>query len=442
MSSSRISSRVRVSFDDTHLVDHAGLLLTASLSDRLGLDELLTSRVRLGVSSIGANAAAKSMTVVHSLLAGGDCIDDIDALRAGATAAVLGHRVVAPSTVGSFLRAFTPGHVAQLDAVGGELLARAWAHEPARTTTVIDIDSTLCATFGLGKDGARQVMRTGRRGYHPLLAIEARTGDVIHARLRRGRSNDGTGAARFVTHSLARARRAGATAITLRADSGFYQHDVIAACQRATTSFSIGARIHAGMRTLIEQLPETAWTPIDYPYGDGAAVAELAWTAFDQDHGRRGNGVAVRLIVRRVPPSPGLQQPLFPTFSYHPFITDRPGDIVELDTFHRRHAEVENIIKDLKHGMGLNHFPSARWSANGAWLSLNVIAHNLARWTARIGLRDATLRTKTLRRRLLGAPGRITTSARQRTLHLPARWPWAQQFLAAIERFQNLPLRH
>lgn len=440
MSSSRSVSRVRVSFDDTHLVDQAGLILTASLGERLGLEDLLTARVQLNVPSVGANAAAKSLTVVHSLLAGGDCIDDVDALRAGSSHAVLGHTVAAPSTVGSFLRALSPGHVGQFDSVGGELLRRAWAHEAVRASTVIDIDSTLCATFGLAKDGARQVMRTGRRGYHPLLAIEAGTGDVIHAQLRRGRTNDGSGAARFVTHSLNRARRSGATAITLRADSGFYQADVIDACRRANASFSISARVRRGMRTLIDQLPDTAWTPIDYPYGDGAAVAELAWLAFDQRHGQPGHGVPVRLIVRRVPPSPGLQLTLFPTFSYHPFITDADGDIVELDTFHRRHAEIENIIKDLKHGMGLNHFPSARWAANGAWLSLNIIAHNLARWTARLGLHEPTLRTKTLRRRLLGLPGRITTSARQRTLHLPARWTWAHQFLTAIDRLRNLPL--
>jgi Transposase DDE domain group 1 len=440
MSSSRVVSRVRVRFDDARLVDHGGLFLTASLGERLGLSGLFDERVRLGVPSVGANVAAKSLTVVHSLLAGGDCIDDVDALRAGGSAGVLGHGVAAPSTVGSFLRAFSPGHVGQLDSVGAELLRRAWSCEAARAVTVIDVDSTLCETFGLGKDGARQVMRTGRRGYHPLLAIEAGTGDVVHARLRRGRSNDGSGAARFITHTLNRARRAGATAVTVRADSGFYQADVIAACRRSGASFSVGARIRGEMRTVIEQLPDEAWTPIDYPYGDGAAVAELDWVAFDQyRHGRR-SGVPVRLIVRRVPPSPGLQQALFPVFSYHPFITDLAGDIVELDAFHRRHAEIENIIKDLKMGMGMNHFPSRRWGANGAWLAFNVIAHNLARWTARLGLADGTIRTKTFRRRHLGTPGRLTRSARRITLHFPARWPWATQFLTALDRIHNLPL--
>jgi hypothetical protein len=340
--------------------------------------------------------------------------------------------------VGTFLRAFTPGHVGQLDAVAGQVLARVWAAEPARARCVIDVDSTLCATFGLTKDGARRVMRTGRRGYHPLLAVEAGTGDVIAARLRRGRSNDGTGAARFLTAALARTRRATGAPVVVRADSGFYQRDVVDACRRAGAHFTVGARIQAGMRTLISALAEDAWQRIDYPYGEGAAVAELPWAAFDQQDGLRGHGIPVRLIVRRVPPSPGLQQPLFPTYSYHPFITDLDGGIVELDEFHRRHAEVENVIKDLKHGMGLNHFPSGRWAANGAWLACNVLAHNLARWTARLGLRDRRLMTKTLRHRVLAMPGRITRTARQVRLHLPARWPWARDITNALDQLRHM----
>jgi hypothetical protein len=428
--------RVAVTFDDRRAVDHAGLFLAATLGQHLGLGDLIDERV-----TAGPNPAAKTLTLVHSLLAGGDCIDDIDGLRAASTGAVLDHQVVAPSTAGTFLRSFTPGHVGQLDAVIDQILARAWACEPARTACVVDIDSTLCTTFGLTKDGARKVMRTGRRGYHPLVAVEAGTGDVIHARLRRGRSNDGTGAARFVAQTLARVGRAGASGVVLRADSGFYLHDVITACGKAGANFTIGARIQSRMRALIASIPDDAWHPIDYPYGEGAAVAELAWTAFaENSHGERVGGIDVRLIVRRVPPSPGLQQPLFPVFSYHPFITDLDGDIIEIDQFHRRHAEIENVIKDLKHGMGLNHFPSGRWGANGAWLACNVLAHNLARWIGRLGLNDGRIMTKTLRRHVLGMPGRITRSARLTHLHLPERWPWATQILTAIDQLRALPL--
>lgn len=434
MRSSHTLDSVSVLFDDPRSVDHAGLMLVASLGQHLGLREALAGRV-----TAAANAAEKTLTVVHSLLVGGDCIDDVDALRAGSTGTVLGHRVAAPSTIGTFLRSFTPGHVGQLDAVCADVLERAWAHEPPRTRCVIDIDSTLCTTFGLAKHGARQVMRTGRRGYHPIVAVEAGTGDVIHARLRRGRSNDSTGAAQFVSQTLARARRSGAGDVVVRADSGFYLRALVDACGRHDARFSIGARMQQRMRCLVESLPETAWQPIDYPFGEGAAVAELAWDAFVTDsHGARSGGVPVRLIVRRVPPSPSLQLPLFATFSYHPFITDQTGDPVDLDEFHRRHAEIENVIKDLKHGMGLNHFPSGRWGANGAWLACNVLAHNLARWTSRLGLGEQRPMTKTIRRRFLSVPGRVTRSARHTTLHLPARWPWARAFLTTLANIRDL----
>ncbi len=147
----------------------------------------------------------------------------------------------------------------------------------------------------------------------------------------------------------------------------------------------------------------------------------------------------VRLIVRRVRPTPGSQLAAFVLYDYHAFITDRDGETLELEADHRRHAEIENAIRDLKYGVGLNHLPSGRFGANGAWLSVQVIAHNLARWTARIGLGDGIVTTKTLRRRLFGLVGRLTRSARRLTLHMPVRWPWAIGWSAALVRLRAIP---
>ena len=147
----------------------------------------------------------------------------------------------------------------------------------------------------------------------------------------------------------------------------------------------------------------------------------------------------VRLIVRRVKPTPGSQLALFASYSYHGFITDRDGDTLELEADHRRHAEVENAIRDLKYGVGLNHLPSGRFAANAAWLAVQVLAHNLARWTARIGLGEQIVTTKTLRRRFFSMAGRITRSARRLTLHLPQGWPWAEQATLALARLRALP---
>ena len=200
--------------------------------------------------------------------------------------------------------------------------------------------------------------------------------------------------------------------------------------------FSITVRQHASLRDLIEAIPEEDWTPIPY-WMDGAAdVAETTYTPLQT----KPDAAPVRLIVRRVKPTPGSQLALFATYSYHGFITDRDGETLELEADHRRHAEIENAIRDLKYGVGLNHMPSGRFAANGAWLAVQVMAHNLARWTARIGLGERTVTTKTLRRRVFALVGRITRSARRLTLHLPRRWPWETQFSRALARLRAIPL--
>jgi DDE family transposase len=120
-------------------------------------------------------------------------------------------------------------------------------------------------------------------------------------------------------------------------------------------------------------------------------------------------------------------------------LTIDDGAILELEADHRRHAEVENAIRDLKEGVGLGHLPSGKFAANAAWLTLNVIAHNLARWTSRIGLGEQLVTTKTLRMRYLALPGRLTRSARKLRLHLPRRWPWAERFRIALDRLRCMP---
>ena len=183
--------RIRILFDDHRLVANAGLILPATLALRLGLPQLLRKHLDLGGAPGRANTGDKMMTLVASALAGGDCIDDADVLRAGGTARVLGFTAKAPSTLGTFLRSFRWGHVRQLDRVSRELLARVWkaGAGPGDAPFTIDLDSTICETYGLAKEGARHHGYTGARGYHPLLAVAAGTGDVLMARLREGRAN-------------------------------------------------------------------------------------------------------------------------------------------------------------------------------------------------------------------------------------------------------------
>ena len=431
--------RIRVAFDDHRLVANAGLLLPATLALRLGLGELVDRHVDLGCALGRANTGDKLMTLVASALAGGDCIDDADALRSGGTARVLGCVVKAPSTLGTFLRSFRWGHVRQLDRVSRELLARAWAAGAGTGDgpLTIDLDSTICETYGLAKEGARRHGYTGQRGYHPLLAVAAGTGEVLMARLREGRANTARGAAHFLRETLGRVRYGGAKGqLTVRADSGFYTHSIVAVCRKMKVRFSITVRQHQSLRSLIEAIPEGDWTPIPYWMEGAADVAETSYTPFKSEP----DAAPVRLIVRRVMPTPGSQLALFANYSYHACITNREGDTLELEADHRRHAEIENAIRDLKYGVGLNHLPSGRFAANAAWLAVQVIAHNLGRWTARIALAEPVATTKTLRRRFFSLAGRLTHSARRLTLHLPGRWPWETQFTGALARLRALPL--
>ena len=257
---------------------------------------------------------------------------------------------------------------------------------------------------------------TGQRGYHPLLAIAAGTGDVLMSRLREGRANTARGAAHFLRETVGRVRYGGARGQrTVRAGSGFYTHALVAVCREMDVRFSITIRQHARLRNIIEAIPEEDWTPIPYWMDGAAAVAETTYTPFQSEP----DAAPVRFVVRRVKPTPGSQLALFAAYRYHGFITDRDGDTLALEA---------------------DHLPSGRFAANAAWLAVQVIAHNLARWTTRIGLGQQVATTKTLRRRFFSLAGRLTRSARRLTLHLPKRWPWEAQFSSALARLRALPL--
>jgi hypothetical protein len=295
------------------------------------------------------------------------------------------------------------------------------------------VDSTICETYGLAKQGGG-FGHTKVRGYHPLIAAVAGTGDVVHCRLRGGNANSGRGAKSFLIETFNRLRAADATGpVTLRCDSGFYSRNVVDACRQADVRFSITVRMHKSLRNTIAAIPEDGWTSIPY-FLDGADVAETVYRPFGKQQ------PDLRLIVRRVRPTPGTQLALFVEFTYHACITDRTGPTLALEADHRRHAEIENTIRDLKYGVGLNHLPSGRFGANAAWLALNAIAHNLGRWVGRIGLGETLITHKTLRRRYLHVPGRLTRSARRQTLHLPQHWPWTDAFNTALDNLRAIEL--
>lgn len=430
---SRSVDRVEVIFDDPTLVANAGLVVPATLMVRLGLETLINSTVRLVGRVGGAWPGRKILTLVATILAGGSHIDHADVLRAGATQRVLGFRVMAPSTLGTFLRAFTFGHVRQLDRVAGETLGRAWrlGAGPGDDPVTIDLDSTICEVHGHQKQGAAYGY-TRVLGYHPLLATRADTGEILHARLRKGSSQ--RGAKRFVEELIARVRRAGAAgSLVVRADSGFWSYALIDTLRRLQVGWSITVTINPQIRACIDAIDETAWCPIDYPADGQAAVAETAYVT-----GRGRDRRALRLMVRRTRLIDPAQAALWPDWRYHAFITSLDTPAVEVDAFHRDHASVELAIRDLKEGAGLEHCPSGRFFANAAWLACAVLAHNLWRWTAELGDLRPEAKLTVARTRLIALPGRLVNHAGRWILRLPARWPWSDRFLVALTRLRAL----
>lgn len=437
-SSSRTIERVEVTFDDPSLVADAGLIVPATLMVRPGLESLVDKMVRLGGRVGGARPGRKVLTLVASILAGATYIDHAERLRAGATERVLPFRVMAPSTLGTFLRSFTFGHIRQLDAVIAEAIRRAWAlgAGPGSAPVTIDLDSTICEVHGKAKGGAAYGY-TRVLGYHPLLAVWAATGEVLHARLRKGSSQ--RGAKRFIEELVVRVRRAGATGtVVVRADSGFFSYELIDTLRRLGVAWSITVTINAHVRAAIETIDESAWVPITYPDGGEAQVAETLYVT-----GARGRARRLRLVVRRTRLTEAIQHTLWPDWRHHAFLTDLEMPVVALDQFHRDHATVELAIRDLKEGAGLEHCPSGRFFANAAWLACAVLAHNLTRWTARLGhiQPDGQLTVaRTVRSRVLALPGRLVNRSGRLVLRLPDRWPWATTFTVALDRIRALPL--
>jgi hypothetical protein len=372
----------------------------------------------------------------------GTASDDTALLRAGAAEAVFG-QTRAPSTVGTWLRAFTWSNVRQLDAVSRQVLHRLWqaGAGPADLTApmTIDLDSTIVAVHGRGKQGARYGY-TKVLGYHPQLAVDAGTGQVLFARLRGGTAGAARGAASLLAETVSRVRHAGCRgALTVRADSAFYSRAVLATAHRLDVRFSVTVRQDRKVKAAIEAIPEQAWTPIPYwlstPEVSGAEVAETTYTCF----AGRAEQTTVRLVVRRVRPTPGSQLALFTTWDYHAFVTDRPGELVQVEADHRRHAIVEQTIAELK-SAGLAHLPSGKFPANAAWLALATLAHNLGRAVGILTGGTLTRATAaTLRHRLFTLPGRLVRSARRLRLRLPAGWPSEPEFHTALTRIAAIP---
>ena len=444
---------VAATFDEPNLVSAAGLVPVMGLAADAGLDALAGDLLTVP-SDKGSNAGGKVNAVIAGMVAGADCIDDLALLRHGAMPTVF-DRPYAPSTLGSFLRAFTFGHVRQLDAVAsrflGELTRRAPVLPGLAGTVLVDVDDSIVEVHGHAKQGAG-FGYSGVRGLNMLLATASTTRQapvIVAQRLRKGSCASPRGASRLVRDALTTVRslrpqdRTGP--VLLRADSAFYGAPTIGAAVRAGARVSVTVRMDPKVKAAIAAIPDDGWTAIRYTdavYDEHSArwisraeVAEVPFTAFTS----RGAAEQVtgRLVVRRIPdlnpPANPGQGSLFELWRFHAFFTTSdPTDLdtVAADKTHRAHAVIEQVNADLKHA-ALAHLPSGKFAANSAWLVCAVMAFNLTRAAASLaGGRLARATTATVRRTLVAVPARVASSARRLRLHLPNNWPWQHRWTA------------
>lgn len=445
MQSSHAAAVVDVAFDDPNLIADAGLVPVIALAEQIGLPGLVEKHVTItgAANSAGANPGAKVMSLVAGMIAGADSIEDVDRLRHAGNAVVF-DEIRAPSTLGSFLRAFTHGHVQQLNAVLRQTLIRLTEQVPllpgAEEVVFVDLDSTHRQVYGYAKQGAAVGRLTGKKTLHPLIATActpiARP-VVVAIRMRKGRAADVRGAARFVAEALTTVRAIAPRArIVVRADSKFYTADVVATAARYDAHVSLTTGSNPAVNAAIARIPDTAWTAIHYPNAfvdtetgelvSDAEVAEIDYTAFTSRPKNRQ--VSGRLIVRRVkrlnPKNAPGQQGLFDVWRHHAVFVTSPFEMLQAETQHRGHAIIEQVIADAA-GSALAHLPSGIFTANAAWAVLWAIAHNLTRAAAALaGAFHARATTATIRAHLINVPARLARSARRLTLHLPQHWPW------------------
>ncbi|RYV49306.1 IS1380 family transposase [Pengzhenrongella frigida] len=432
-------------FDEPNLVSAAGLVPLMAMARRAGLPELAESWLSVPTDK-GAHAGLKVASLVAGMAAGADSIDDMAVLRHGGTARVLGS-APAPSTLGSFLRAMTFGHVRQLDAVASRFLVNLAADTKLlgtpeeRSTVMVDLDDTIVEVHGYAKQGAA-FGYSGVRGINAILATvstDTVAPVVVAQRLRKGNAGSSRGVARLVRDALATTRRTHLAGrdVLVRADSAFYSRALVGAALTAGAQVSVTVRMDPVVKRAIAAISQDAWTTIRYPQAiydettgvwvSKAQVAEVPFTAFSST--KPTEQVRGRLVVRRIPDvnarAGSGQATLFDTWRFHAFFTTTDLDTVTADQTHRRHAVIENVHADLKNS-ALAHLPSGVFTANAAWLVCAVMAFNLTRaaaTTASPALARAT--TATIRRKLIAVPARLATTARRVHLHLPAHWPWA-----------------
>lgn len=425
------SALVQIAASSQQITALAGLVLVRELSDRLGVSELL-DRVTVKKRRRGYSPGQAILALCETLIAGGECLDDVALLRADSAQELLrGHGLPEPTTLGRFLRRFSLGHIGQFNRALDELFARV---NPlvGRETVTLDLDASYIEHHG--PVGSRQGTRgtyTGKVAWHPLLCFVGETGEWLHARLRNGHAAASTGAARFLGECLR--RLPDGARLFLRADEGFWGQDFFAYLERTGIIYAVGAPLIASVRGRIGEIAEGDWQPSCYR--DGSQVASFRWRP-------KSWRVERRFVVRRDPVEAGEQLSLEGReWHYWVIVTnDQERSADELESWHRAKANLENRIKEAKLGLGLDNLPCQSFHANWAYLLSTLLAYNLLAWLKLLALpeNERTSYAKRLRFRFIAVAATVGRSGRRLVLRLSAGYVLLNDFVEALQRIRGL----
>ncbi len=425
------SALVRVAASTQQLTSHAGLVLVRELAGRLGVGELL-DRVTVKKRGRGYTPSQAILGLCETLIAGGDCLDDVALLRADSAQELLrGHGLPEATTLGRFLRRFSLGHIGQLNRALDGVFVRV---QPLldREAVTLDLDATYIEHHGLV--GSRQGTRGTYKGkvcWHPLLCFVGETGEWLHARLRNGHAAASTGATRFLRECLR--RLPDGARLFLRADEGFWGQDFLAWLEQRRITYAIGAPLIASVRGRISEISEREWQPSCYR--EGSEVASFRWRPKTWKQERR-------FIVRRDPAEIGEQLTLEGReWHYWVIVTnDEERSADELEPWHRAKANLENQIKEAKLGLGLDNLPCQSFHANWAYLLVTLLAFNLLCWLKLLALpeHERSSHAKRLRFRFIAVAATVGRSGRRLVLRLSAGYPLLADFVETLHRIRGL----
>jgi hypothetical protein len=425
--------RVRLILEEGNdsLVSYGGGLLIDEFVHRLGLPGMIDSAVRVKERERGFRESEAILGLAMSMITGGVCLDDLVTIRdEEAFKDIWRHGDIPhPTTMGDFLRRFDLGHIRQLESALTRAFRTVYQSSGKMPVISLDIDSTLDEVHGSKKQGARWAY-TGIRALNPIMGFVRETGDWLHSRLRSGNVHTSDGAVSFIRECYHKVKDL-ADAVNVCMDSGFYDKEIVAECERLGMGFSITADQTAPLMRLVHAIAEDNWRKID----ERVWVSELTYQPVKWPH-------ACRFVVRREEIPSGEQLTLMDTaiYRYHVIVTNRAEAAEELVPFHLQRAVMENFIRETKYGLSLDRFPCQEFHANWAYLTIGMLAYNIVNWLKRLALPGLYHKRllKALRFRFFNVAARIVRHSRKVIVRFARGIHRFWDILSAYERILSL----